>query len=80
MKDLVYTVSSRLPEMTWQGRRLVFHSQALLCSIHLHCLRLQMELDCDIERLKQEKEERDNAIRTLTKEKHLIASMKSLFS
>ncbi|KHJ94981.1 hypothetical protein OESDEN_05083 [Oesophagostomum dentatum] len=36
--------------------------------------RTKMELDCDIERLKHEKEERDNVIRTLTKEKHLIAT------
>ncbi|RCN33789.1 hypothetical protein ANCCAN_20378 [Ancylostoma caninum] len=36
--------------------------------------RTKMELDCDIERLKHEKDERDNAIRTLTKEKHLIAT------
>ncbi|VDM83821.1 unnamed protein product, partial [Strongylus vulgaris] len=35
--------------------------------------RTKMDLDCDIERLKHEKEERDNAIRTLTKEKQLIA-------
>ncbi|KAK6017000.1 hypothetical protein OSTOST_17512 [Ostertagia ostertagi] len=34
----------------------------------------KMALDCDLERLKHEKEERDAAIRTLTKEKHLIAT------
>ncbi|VDN25475.1 unnamed protein product [Cylicostephanus goldi] len=33
-----------------------------------------MDLDCEIERLKHEKEERDNAIRTLTKEKQLVAT------
>ncbi|KAK5984970.1 hypothetical protein GCK32_006260 [Trichostrongylus colubriformis] len=34
----------------------------------------KMALDCDLERLKHEKEERDAIIRTLTKEKHLIAT------
>ncbi|KAK6734969.1 hypothetical protein RB195_018271 [Necator americanus] len=36
--------------------------------------RAKMELDCDIERLKHEKDERDNVVRNLTKEKHLIAT------
>uniref|UniRef100_A0A1I7XDM0 TPR_MLP1_2 domain-containing protein n=1 Tax=Heterorhabditis bacteriophora TaxID=37862 RepID=A0A1I7XDM0_HETBA len=34
----------------------------------------KIQLDCDVEKLKHEKEERDTAVKTLTKEKHLLAT------